>query len=74
MFNTFCFTLNVLHLSRVSAFLRWSIYRWMLLRHNGNALVETYAQPVAGFWGWIPYRPFGVLAFVDMDGKLHFRW
>ena len=69
MFNDFCYTLNRIGLSRVAALLRW-----LLFKTAGGVERAQYDTPQAGYQGWIRRSPFGVLAFIDIDGRLHFRW
>ncbi len=71
MFNTFCYYLNVIHLSRVAEGLRrlvaavtptvYKEYRGVQWSHGD------------GYRGWIE-SPLGVVAFVPTDGKLQWRW
>jgi len=68
MFNDFCYRLNRIGLSRIAAGLRYVMYAVA----GGNP--GFYSSPQAGFVGWYSRRPFGVLAFLDTNGKLHFRW
>ena len=69
MFNEFCYWLNCIGLSRVAAALRWIVFKTAVGVERAQ-----YDTPQAGYQGWIRRAPFGVLAFIDTDNRLHFRW
>lgn len=71
MFNSFCFLLNTLHLSYVSALLRLIGFVFLYPFREES----EYKEPTAGWRGWIDVPLFGVVAFRSYPAhRLHFRW
>lgn len=64
MFNTLCWGLNVVGLSRLAAWLRRAVLRLMAAR----ARVWSYDTPQAGWWGGVDVPLFGTVAFIA-DGE-----
>lgn len=71
MFNTFCWYLNVLHLSWVAAGLRFVL----AVLFKRLTVERFYDHPTAGYdgWLWLPY--IGCLAFRRTnDQQWQYRW
>jgi len=68
-FQSLCYTLNSLHLSRLAAALRWLAY------HTTVTIRDPYKKPEhIGYKASIMSRRLGCLAFERLDGTLQFRW
>ena len=71
MFNTFCWYLNVLHLSWLAAILRFVLH----IALRPFAMSKQYAATdVTSYHGWVDVPVFGVVAFICEDGTLQYRW
>ncbi len=71
LFNSFCWYLNVLHLSFVAVALRYVL--WFALRPFARERIYA-ASALTSYHGWIDVPIFGVVAFRREDGSAQFRW
>lgn len=71
MFNTFCWVLNVLHLSWLAAFLRFALH--LILRPFARENLYSTGE-VAGYKSWFTVPLFGVVAYRRDDWTLQYRW
>lgn len=72
MFNTACWHMNRVGLGRLVAIIRMLVFMLMFLWVKTG----TYDNPeqVGGWLGWKQVPLFGILAFIQSDGKLTFLW
>ena len=69
MFGNVCWVLNVIKLSWVAAFLRWSAFNLLRVEYH------HYDMPGTVFYrGWFESKRLGVLAFKQLDGSIVFKW
>jgi hypothetical protein len=69
LFQTFCYTLNGLWLSRLAAGLRWLAVKFAPTQY------EAYSNPGdVGYLGWLQNAKLGCLAFVKDDKSIQYRW